>query len=220
MLCPARVRFSFVVASLAVVCAGPIVTRAADLTVPVGWTLFQGEGSGFTAVVDSAVRHGGIASGRLQSLPGVEEGFASLQQAIRGEAYRNKRVRLVGYVRTEDMPDTNQAAMWLRIDGEGRTLALDNMSDRAPAGPHGWLKHEIVLDVPLDAVGLVCGLILSGAGKAWVDDVSIAVVGPDVAVTAAAMPGERNAQVLQTQVAYFGKRPRQLVNARFEGGWR
>ena len=35
------------------------------------------------------------------------------------------------------------AQLWMRLDGEQKTLGFDNMDDRAVTGTTGWQKYEI-----------------------------------------------------------------------------
>ena len=68
----------------------------------------------------------------------------------------------------------------MRVDGNGGTLAFDNMQSRPIRGTTDWTLVSVVLDVPSDATGIAIGLLLSSPGEAWIDDASLEVVGTDV----------------------------------------
>jgi serine/threonine-protein kinase len=74
--------------------------------------------------------------------------------------------------------------IWMRTDGrEKRSLTFDNMKNRAIKGTGDWTKYQVVLDVPQEAEAIHFGGILSGKGRLWVDDISLDIVGADVAST-------------------------------------
>lgn len=84
------------------------------------------------------------------------------------------------------------ASLWFRVDGAGvSTLELGN---DAKSTTTDWMKHEVVLDVPEDALTLTFGFILNGSGKLWGDDFRLEIVDADVSVTG---PGGLREQSLQ-----------------------
>ena len=48
----------------------------------------------------------------------------------------------------------------------------------------GWTRYEIVLDVPANSFRISYGILLTGIGQVWVDDVQLEVVGDEVPTTA------------------------------------
>jgi len=46
-----------------------------------------------------------------------------------------------------------------------------------------WTRREVVLDVDQEATLILIGILLNGAGAAWVADIEIEKVGKDVATT-------------------------------------
>jgi hypothetical protein len=138
-----------------------------------------GGGDGYEFAIDQKVAHGGKQSARVQYVgkaEPTETTFAALSQTILADAFRGGKVRLSGFVKTDKVE--GWSGLWLRIDGADQTkppLAFDNMktSNRAITGTTEWKKYEIVLDVPKEATRVVLGLLLSGKGTAWVDDVKV-----------------------------------------------
>src|SRR3954468_10144342 len=104
-------------------------------------------------------------------------GFGTLVQAIAPGDLRGKRVRLRAEVRTE-VRAGGFAQLGLRVDhAGGQPGFLDNMTDR-PIRDAAWRTYEIEGDVAADAERIVVLLVLTGGGKVWLDNVSIAPIGP------------------------------------------
>ena len=110
--------------------------------------------------------------------------FALLMQMASAESYVGKRVRLSGWIKTED---ANQGGghLWLRIDGQerGQMLGFDNMDNRPVKGTSDWQEASVVLDVPAGASALAYGFFVSGGGKMWVNGQRLEEVGPEVSLT-------------------------------------
>lgn len=158
-----------------------ISASAADDQLPKGWFRAGSKPSDYEMGVDSTVRHGGKASGFIKAKAADPKGFATLMQTFRADDYRGKRLRLSGYVKTDNIGDW--AGLWMRIDSETKTVAFDNMQDRKIQGTSDWKEYEIVLDVPEESVNISFGILSAGQGQAWVDDFQFEVVGKDVRTT-------------------------------------
>lgn len=130
----------------------------------------------------------GERSGFLQSgaspRPGLVQGFDATP-------YRGKRIRYRAAVRVEsNEAGEGQAQLWFRVDrrkedGKRAVGAFDNMNDR-PIQSNEWKYYDLVGDVDEDASSVTLGMFFTGQGKAWVDDVTVQVVGKDVPVTTVA----------------------------------
>ena len=111
--------------------------------------------------------------------------YGTLSQSVPAQAYRGRRIRLSGAVRSPG----GGASLWLRVDGAGgQMLHLDNMDDRIVRSDD-WTRVEIVTDVPAEAERLALGLLQRGAGEAFVDAVALEDLGP-------ANPGAEAARAL------------------------
>ena len=144
---------------------------------------FAAHGDGYDGSHDTAVHHVDGHAIVLRAKPGVPaSGYGTYMESFAADAYRGKRVRVSGYLRSADAAS---AAFWLRVDGPGGMQAFDNMGSRALTGTRDWTAFAIVLDVPADARTLNTGLLLVGAGTVWADDLRIDVVDPSVATTGA-----------------------------------
>ncbi len=148
---------------------------------PVGWIRTPSYSSNsYSMTVDTTIKHDGKASAAIKFTCGAESEFGSLAQAIAADDYRGKRVRLSGWLKTEN---ADSVGLWMRLDGNRRTLGFDNMMTRAVKGTTDWKQYEVVLDVPAEAVNIVFGTLISGKGEVWADDFKLEIVGQDVRST-------------------------------------
>ncbi len=148
---------------------------------PVGWTRKgPANGSGYSILLDTNIKHGGQASAAIKFACGNDNGFGSLGQLIAADNYHGKRVRLSGWLKTEN---ADSAALWMRLDGDRRLLGFDNMDDRPVRGTTDWKQFELVLDIPAETVNIVFGTLISGKGQVWADDLKLEIVGSSVAST-------------------------------------
>lgn len=110
--------------------------------------------------------------------------FGTLSQYCSADQYLGKRVRMTGYLKSENVK--NWAGMWFRVDDSRQKdvlLSFDNMSDRPIKNTTDWKKYEIVLDVPQEAGAMAFGVMLEGSGKVWISDISFEVVDQSVPTT-------------------------------------
>jgi hypothetical protein len=159
-----------------------------DATPIPGWS-FVTEGSGiprdqdaggFATGVDREVAHGGHASVSIHSIVAEPKHFRAVTQLMKADAYRGKRVRLAGYLKTRDVRG-GWAGLWLRVDGpDAKLIAVDNMAAQRVMGTTDWSRHAVVLDVSEAAVRLAYGALLHVTGQVWADDLTLEVVDPRV----------------------------------------
>jgi len=161
----------------------PFATAAAEL--PAGWIRAGSHPAEYDMGVDTATRRaGGKASGFIKARAGELHGFGTLMQMTDPGEFRGRRVRLSGYVKSENVR-SGWAGMWLRIDGKtpGEMLGFDNMQSRPIRGTTDWTRYEIVLDVPNEAAALAFGVLLAGDGQVWLDDLAFEIVPSTVKTT-------------------------------------
>jgi hypothetical protein len=104
-------------------------------------------------------------------------------QSISAASYAGKRVRLRGWVKSQDVGDW--AGLWMRVDTGRETVAFDNMQDRRIKGAQPWSSYDVVLDVPADATTISFGILLTGTGEVWLNGLSLDVVDTSTPATAA-----------------------------------
>jgi hypothetical protein len=169
-----------------------LVSVSFVLTVPAGLRAerpekWGGGGKDYDLNVATDVKHGGQASGSVKSKQDKPARFGALTQTFRADDYRGKRLRLSAYLRSEKVD--GWAGLWMRVDGKERTgIAFDNMAKRPVKGTTDWKEYEIVLDVPETATDISFGLLLSGGGQVWVDDIALKAVERDVETTGRVPP--------------------------------
>src|SRR6202163_3923712 len=105
-----------------------------------------------------------------------------MMQQFAADDYLGKRVRISATVGTENA--TGWVGLWMRTDSAERSaVTFDNMKDRPITGTTGWNRTAVVLDVPANASLIAFGVIVSGEGAAWLDDVKFEVVPNSVPTT-------------------------------------
>ena len=132
---------------------------------------------------DENVKYKGESSLYLKSIEDVKEGFGTLMRNIKPDEYINKRLKLTGYIKSENLD--NWAGMWMRVDGPDpkESLEFDNMFSRPVKGTNDWTKCEIVLDVPENSTGIAYGVLVHGNGEVWFCNLSFEAVSNDVPST-------------------------------------
>jgi hypothetical protein len=145
-----------------------------------GWFLAGSEPESFEIGVEEVADRDGKV-GFIKSTKNKIKGFGTIMQSFIPEEYIDKRVKLTAYIKTENVDDW--VGLWMRVDGPKReggkyreSLAFDNMNDRKIKGTTSWQKYEIILDVDAEAVNLAYGVLLSGTGEAWLDDLTFEIV--------------------------------------------
>lgn len=140
---------------------------------PTGWD----GGPTATLFADNKIVHGGHWSARIERQADSPGEFSSLHKAIPID-FSGGTVELRGFLRTEDV--SGFAGLWMREDGEGRGLAFDNMQNRGLKGSTEWTEYSIKLPINPEATQLFFGVLCSGTGKVWVDDLQVLVDGQPI----------------------------------------
>jgi len=150
---------------------------------PEGWFMAGSHPKDYEAGVTPDAMDGRAAA--YLRAKGASEGFGTMMQQFKADAYRGQRLRLSALVRSEDVE--RWAGLWMRVDGTNRSsIAFDNMQNRAITGTTDWTRHAVVLDVPEhESAKIAFGVLLNGPGKLWIADVKIEPVGADVPTTGA-----------------------------------
>ena len=145
--------------------------------IPKGW--WAAKTDDYTFGVETS---DGKPAAYIQSVTAAPKSFIGLNQTFNAEKFCGKRVRLKGDIKTQDV--IKWAGFWLRGDDKNsKIVAFDNMQARGVSGSTNWTPGEIVLDIPGDAKTLYLGLLLDGAGKAWMRNLSFEVVDDSVPTT-------------------------------------
>jgi hypothetical protein len=150
---------------------------------PSGWFMAGSNPKSYeSGVAPSGGQNRGPA-GFLKSIEPVS-GFGTMMQQFNAADYVGKRVRLSAAVRTENVEQW--AGLWMRVDASGQSgIAFDNMKDRPIKGTTGWTRYDVVLDVTDGASLIALGVLISGQGVAWLDEVKFEVVPNSIPATRA-----------------------------------
>lgn len=169
-----------------------LLAQTGDL--PQGWIRAGDHPGDYEMRMDPGAGRTGKASATIKGKGPSPAGFGTLMQSIEAGEYKGKRLRLSGWVKAAGIGEW--AGLWMRVDGPTppgssfpAMLAFDNMQNRPIKGTSDWKRHEIVLDVAPEATFISFGILLSGAGQAWIDDLSLDAVGKDVSVTGQGLQG-------------------------------
>jgi hypothetical protein len=112
----------------------------------------------------------------LKYTSGEADGFGTIMKDIKPGEFLGKRIKLTGFIKSENIE--NSAGMWMRVDGNitGQTLGFDNMQNRPIRGTNDWTRYEIVLDVPQNAARIFYGVLIAGKGEVWFNEISFDTV--------------------------------------------
>lgn len=152
-----------------------------QVTVPKGWFKNGSANDLYEVGVDTTNSWGGMPSAYVRSVGAADGKFGGMMQTISADSFKNQRVKLTGWVKTEDA--NGGGHLWMRVDGENRQLQFDNMDGHAPKGTTDWHEYSVVLDVPPESTRLNYGFFVGGTGKMWVNGVTVTPVGSDVPTT-------------------------------------
>jgi Peptidase family S41 len=167
-----------------------------------------------TVNVDDQVVHSGHWSVRFERNPASEGGFSVITRSIPVD-FAGGNIELHAYLRTKDV--AGYAGLWMREDGEGQMLELENMASQHVDGTREWTEYSIKLPIDAKARQLIFGVLLGGTGTLWADDLRLLVDGKPIAE---ARPMVRPLTVLDTdhqfdkgsQIALSALTPNQIDN--------
>jgi C-terminal processing protease CtpA/Prc len=142
--------------------------------VPKGW----GGGPPGTFAVDGQIVHGGRWALRIDRKDTSPETFTAVTKMLPID-FAGTQLELRGFLRTEDV--SKGAGLWMREDADGGSVAFDNMESRQLKGTTGWTEYSIVLPLNREAKRLFFGVLASGTGRVWADDLRLLVDGTPIA---------------------------------------
>ncbi len=161
-------------------CLSPTdVAQGTYLGVPEGWSGTYDTQAGIG--ISTRSPHTGRAA-LYMSGQADPKARATLLQSILPDAYVGGRVRMSAWVKPDNVT-ADYSGIWMRVDGAFETLAFDNMVGRAVVGNGPWRQVSIVLDVPVNAVGITFGGLFDGRGALLLDDMQFELVDQSVPST-------------------------------------
>jgi hypothetical protein len=155
---------------------------------PPPWFVSGDHGTSYQAGIDNVETISGKGAKFLRYAQGEDKGFGSLVQVISAQRYLGQRVRFRAMIKTRDV--SNWAGLWMRVDAQQRAnAAFYNSQDKPIKGNAAWQVRSVTLDVPEDGNTISFGVINSGSGQVWIDELSFEVV--DKSVPVDVMPPSR-----------------------------
>lgn len=148
-----------------------------------GWQLSGSHPFNYQMGIDREIFHKGKASGFLKSVTVAEQGeFATMMQQFKADKYIGKRLKLSGFIKSKAVDGF--CGFWMRIDDHLHDVVqFDNMSDRPIKGDNEWNYYSIVLDVPEKSAAIAFGILLSGRGCVWADEMTFEEVDKNTPTT-------------------------------------
>ncbi|MGE7186800.1 helix-turn-helix transcriptional regulator [Peribacillus sp. NPDC006672] len=148
-----------------------------------GWNLSGSHPFNYKMGIDREIFHKGQASGFLKSVTTEsKEEFATMMQQFKAENYLGKRMKLSGFLKSKDVDGF--CGLWMRVDNALHdVLQFDNMGNRPIVNDTEWNHYYIVLDVPENSAIISFGVLLSGRGKVWIDELEFDEVSIDTPTT-------------------------------------
>ena len=143
---------------------------------PTGWYKAGSKPKSYEMGIEKGAGQDGKNVATIKSINKKIDGFGTLMQQSKPGKYLGKRIKMTGFVKSENV--AKWAGLWLRVDQKGSNtpLAFDNMGSRPIKGTTAWTKYEIVLNVPENASLIVYGALLDGEGQIWFDNISFEIV--------------------------------------------
>ena len=142
--------------------------------VPKNWN----GGPAGTFAVDGQIVHGGRWALRIERNDASPSTFTAVSKMIPID-FAGTQLELRGFLRTADI--SNFAGLWMRQDDDAGMVALENMQARQLKGTTEWTEYSIVLPLNRAAKRLVFGVLASGTGRVWADDLRLLVDGKPIA---------------------------------------
>lgn len=161
----------------------PLIDLIKRNILPTGWYRAGSQPTSYQMIIDSSVGQDGKNVLTIKSIEKSIDGFGTLMQSFLPTKYLNKRIRMTGYMKSQDVK--GWAGFWLRVDqpNSKKSLSFDNMHDRAVKGTTDWKKYEIVLDVPENASNIAFGALLNNTGQIWFEKLDFEIVDKSVPTT-------------------------------------
>ncbi|WP_144528191.1 helix-turn-helix transcriptional regulator [Peribacillus simplex] len=148
-----------------------------------GWNLSGSHPFNYKMGIDRETFHKGQASGFLKSVTAEsKEEFATMMHQFKAENYLGKRMKLSVFLKSKDVDGF--CGLWMRVDNALHdVLQFDNMGNRPIVNDTEWNHYYIVLDVPEHSAIISFGVLLSGRGKVWIDELEFEEVCKDIPTT-------------------------------------
>ena len=129
-----------------------------------------------TLSLDRDIVHAGKAAARIERDAQSASEFTALTMPL-PVTFTGKQLELRGFLRSRDV--SGRAGFWLRQDGDSGVLRFETMlrKDTAVQGTTDWAEFSLSAPLHGSAKTLYFGVILSGSGTLWADDLVLRIDG-------------------------------------------
>jgi hypothetical protein len=136
-----------------------------------------GGGPSETIHFDSTIVYTGKGAVRLERDAKSPNPFTTITKRIPID-FEGKTIEFSGFLRTASV--SGFVGLWMREDGPAGTVQFDNMQSKQLKGTTNWTEYTISLPLDTKAKTLYFGVLLSGEGKVWIDDLNLLVDGKSI----------------------------------------
>lgn|GEM_PF-5220132 len=179
-----RILFGLLLYGDGTVHARDVIVQVVDRVVaPLTWRIDRVSGtSPFYVVADTAGSAHAVTLERMAGGSLMDNEFGTATATAPAASFSGRRVTVRAMMRTRD---ASAATLWVRADGGGRTLALENNMTRPVTGTTEWTEKTAIVDFPAATETVAYGLLLLGRGSASLRDITMS----SAPITGVAMPG-------------------------------
>ncbi|MGD2093309.1 MAG: erythromycin esterase family protein, partial [Candidatus Aminicenantes bacterium] len=147
-----------------------------DFTVNLSPKWWDVEGMGYKGAIDEKVIYNGKASLYLECI-NTKRYFAAATSTFPIDHARGKKLRFTGFIKTENVKE-GYAGLWWRVDSKRKVgIAFDNMEKRGATNTTPWQQYVIEMEIPAEGTKIYFGVLHTGTGKAWFDDLQVSLDG-------------------------------------------
>ena len=92
---------------------------------PEDWCIAGDQPNSYLMGTNSSIVQSGCFSATIKSIDDEIEGFGTLMQQCSPKIYKGKRVRMSGYMKSEEVSDSS--GFWFRVDVDSVSVSFDNL---------------------------------------------------------------------------------------------
>jgi erythromycin esterase-like protein len=133
---------------------------------------------GYVVAMDDHIAARGTRSLSLSGYPAAAPGapFVTATGKLPAKEFAGHKIHYSGSMRTQDV--SGFAGLWMRADaGANSGVAFDNMRAQHVRRTKDWARYSIDLTIPQEADTIHFGVLMTGSGRAWFDDLAIEIDG-------------------------------------------
>lgn len=164
-----------------------------------GWVMTGSQMQNYDYQFDPQVKQNGLSSFSLKAKVSEAGGHGAFLQTIKADLYRGKLLRLSAMVKTEDVQP--RATLMIYAHGPNSQLKFAGNARGPMTGTQDWTLCEAMLKIPEEYSRLTFGMILSGTGQVWFNEVQFITIEqfslPETAAPLSKAPVPLNADLAQ-----------------------